>query len=928
MKNIKLIYRYIGLCAFSFIIFFNTNAQEKKNQNIKTDSIKNQLIYYGNNVVRNKISSTSAISKVSGDKLRQINSINPGNSMFGLLPGLTVMGNSHYFIRGINSMNSNSIVTLIDGVESNISSINVNDIENVEVLKDAAALAIYGQRAANSILLITTRQGQKQKMNVSLNMEMGIIQPTELPDFYDAYKYANAVNTARRLDGETDVLYNEMALQAYKDGSSPYFYPNIDWLDETLRNNGYQSNIDVSFRGGGNKVSYFCSLDYRSRDGLYKDFDYEDFSTQQSYDRVSYRANLDIDLSSTTKLKVWAAGNIEETNTPGEETEDIFKAIYKTPANAMPIKYYDNNWGGTSIYGNNPVAMISSTGYNRFQGNRIFLKTYLSQDLSTITKGLSADFSIAHHNFFYSSDSQTKKYKYEQLVQEFDASGVVTDTISRKYGDNSGFKQKTGIQSLARHTSFSGKINYDISLGNNKINSFLLYNENKTVSRGQYKTFITRNIAGNVHFGHKNKYFADVTLSYSGTNVLPKENRFSFYPAVSAAWVISNEDFMSNSSFINFLKLRASWGYAGNNRIRQNTEDTSYGKIGSYYFTDNNTSFGTYGEKMLGGNPKTELAMMSNVGLEINLLKKFNIIADVFYNKRTNILVPSKNVISGVLGVEPDYEPTGEVSNKGIDLLISWSDKIGNFKYSIAGTFNYSKNKIENMNEIPRQFKYQKRTGLPVGQAFGLISDGFFNSQDEINSANKQLFSTLAPGDIRYVDQNNDNLIDNFDQVAIGYNTKVPEIYYGLNINAEYKNFGINALIQGIANYTVYLKTPSIYWPLVNNNNITSFSDNAWTPETPSSATLPRLTTVKNNNNYRTNDIWLKNGNFIKLRNLEVYYLLSKSIANKIHLENIKFFARGTNLLSIDDIEQLDPEQINGGYPMLKTYNFGINLTF
>ncbi|GAA4299065.1 SusC/RagA family TonB-linked outer membrane protein [Aestuariibaculum suncheonense] len=914
-----------------------------QNQNVaitKQDStaIKNQLlntlvsetIETGNNEQLSKQHLTSAINKVSGKELEKTLSFNPANSLYGLLPGLTVLQNGgsagfrnpNLYVRGLNSLNSNAVLVLVDGVETDISTIATLSIESVEVLKDAAALAIYGHRGANGVLLVTTKQGIPQKMDVNVNYQNGITTAVGHPDFLDASGYAQAFNQARLNDGLTP-LYSQSDIQAYANGSSPTFHPNVNWVDEALRGSGTKMNFNTSFRGGSDKVLYYAAINYQAENGLYDDKGLEEYETQIKYDRVNFRTNLNIDLTSTTDLVARVYGSIDELYEPGSGNGGgIISAIYNTPANAYPVVNYNGRWGGTNLYGNNPVALINSTGYRKNQGTAIGINATLKQDLAAVTKGLSGELTLRHHNQATSTDGQTKDFLYEELTQN----ATTMDTISQLYGEDSALSAFSGNGFTERFTSFMGKFNYDKQINDNTINSFVMFNQDKYVGRGQYTTFLRQNLAANIHYGYKDKYLADLTVSYAGSSVLPKD-RFEFYPAVSAAWVVSEEDFIADDSWVQYLKLRGSFGYAGSDRIQLNTEDQSYSGVGSYLFTQNNSTAGSIAEGRLGGNPKMERAMMANAGLDVNFFKKLNLSVDAFYNRRTNILVSTGGLTSDVIGVGAPLLPVGEVENKGFEASLTWQDQISDFNYSATAMFSYAKNKIIESGEAPQPYEYMRRTGKPIGQAFGLISDGFFSSQTEIDNSHPQLFSSLLPGDVKYVDQNGDNVIDNFDQVAMGY-SYIPEMYFSLNLHADYKGLGFNAIFQGVANLTVNLNTPSVYRPLVNNSNITTFSNNAWTPSNMNTATLPRLTTLDNDNNYRNNDIWLRDGDYIKLRALEFYYSLPKVFLSKFGVDYFKISLRGTNLFSWDDIDQLDPEALSINYPLIKTFNMGVEFTF
>lgn len=633
----------------------------KANNSLDSTNIENELlkkltseiIYMGNNTQIEKQKLTSAIDKVSGEELEKTNSFNPANSLYGLLPGLMVLQNGgdalnrdpNIFIRGLNTLNNNSILVLVDGIETDLGYLNTQSIESVEVLKDASALAIYGQRGANGVLLVTTKSGIPQKMDVNVSFENGITTPVGYPDFLDASGYAQAFNQARQYDGLTQ-MYSAADIQAYKNGSSPTFNPNVNWIKESMRGSGRTLNLNTSFRGGGENVLYYAAINYQAEDGLYRDRELEEYATQSKYDRVNFVTNLDVKLTPTTQLIARLSGAVDEDYSTSSSDGAIMNAIYRTPANAFLVINYNERWGGTSLYRDNPVAMINSTGYSKTQGTTIAVTGTLKQDLNSLVKGLSGELSIRHNNRATSLDGQTKNYQYEELS----FNKTTMDTISQLFGENSVLNPYSNNGFISRYTNFSAKLNYDKHIEDHDFNSFIVFTQDKYVQGGQYNTYLRQNIAGKIHYGYQDKYLADITVSYAGSSVLPKD-RFEFYPAVSAAWVISEEDFIHDDAWIQYLKLRGSFGYAGSDRIQQNTEDQSYGGVGNYYFTNNNNSAWSTGEGLLGGDPKMEKAMMSNFGVDVNFFKKLNLTLDAFYNKRTNILVSSDGQTSNILGV-------------------------------------------------------------------------------------------------------------------------------------------------------------------------------------------------------------------------------------------------------------------------------------
>jgi hypothetical protein len=360
-----------------------------------------------------------------------------------------------------------------------------------------------------------------------------------------------------------------------------------------------------------------------------------------------------------------------------------------------------------------------------------------------------------------------------------------------------------------------------------------------------------------------------------------------------------------------------------------NLFDQQFTSGGKYFYTYNyKGQTGISPGRMATDDLTYEKASTVNAGIDAILFERLFVNADAFYEKRSNILVPTDQVVSGVIGVVPSIENMGEVINRGMETGITWKEGAGKFKYYIGGTFSYARNKIIEMNEVYRPYDYLKRTGHPVGQPFGMEAVGFFNDENDIADSPQQMFSIVRPGDVKYADQNGDGMIDKFDEIPIGYSGICPEIYYSAKLGFEIAGFGVNVLFQGIAHQTLYLNTQSVFWPLRNNKTISDFSANRWVPMNADKATLPRLTMQSNENNYRRNTIWMQDGDYFKLRSLEAYYNLPDKWMNAVKLKNGKIFAKGMNLFSIDKIKNVDPEWIGVGYPTLTSYHFGIELGF
>lgn len=935
--KIRNIIKVLFVSLTSLLTIGQSKAQESDSTQVN--------LGYGVTLAANE--TTAATGVATAKDLSKYFAINPSNALFGQIQGLTVQQNggdwwnqsANLFVRGqANLDNTSAPLILVDGFERNLSTLTVAEIETVTVLKDVGATAIYGQRGANGVILVTTKRGLDEGMKVDISYEYSTNKAFRMPQMLDSYGYANAMNEALTLDGQ-DNLYSKEQLDAYKNGTYPEYYPNVNWFDEVLDNTGFVHDFNSTFRGGKGRTRYFVALNYMDGSGMLKqDRNNSSNSTQLSYRRANLRANLDIALTKNTLLKFNMAGRISGTNRPGKSTsKKLFENLYGTPSNAYPIQYDNGVWGGSSTYPSNMIADVNDTGYAISHERTFYADLTLVQDLSSITEGLTVSAAVAFDNNVSYWDSKTKGYAYTYKTGQIDeVNGELFGLTTANGGENTALGFTTSVGGQHRQANGIVKINYDKEWGKHKLNALALFHADTEIGFDQNNTFHRINYAIQFHYAYNKKYLADLTMSYSGNNILSQENRFQFYPALSLGWVVSEEDFLSGIDAINHLKLRASAGLVGLEQNEQHLHRLKYGGGGNYFYGDNNSNLGGLKEfRRANPNILPEKSTQFNIGLDAQLFGGLSVNADVFYEERSQILVSEANSTSKVMGVPATFVGDGIVENKGFEVGALWSDQIGDFKYSIGAQYSMARNEIVEQNEVYREWDYQNRTGNSVGQVFGLQDAGFWGVEDGLNGVNNispdgvEYTDTqvLKPGDVKYVDQNGDNKIDQFDAIAIGHNW-LPEINYAITLGAEYKGLGFNAILQGASNVSVNLNTPGVFWPLYNNNNISTFSNDRWTPATASTATLPRLTPEKNDNNYRTSTVWQRDASFLKLRTLEVYYHLPLAIVEKVKLKRAKVFFRGMNLFSVDNIDTMDPEEIGAVYPTLKSYNVGLSVGF
>ena len=887
---------------------------------------------------------TAAVSVIKADKTDRRSAKNIGNSILGEGNGLISLQNGGryaaqnptFYVRGLQTSSNNSPLILVDGIERDITSIAPEEVENVTILKDAAAVALYGYKGTNGAINIITKRGQYESRSIKVTYDHLFNTIANKPKFVDAYTYGMAINEARINDG-LSARYSTQELNALRDGTKPYLYPNVNWVDETFRNTAMTNKYNIEFRGGAKKFRYYTMVDLISDKGFVKSpNNNEGYSTQDKYVKGNLRMNLDIDLTETTDVRVNLLGVLQETSRPGSQA-DLWDMVYTVPAAAFPVKDANGVWGGSDTWAgtSNPVAQSVGAAYYKNHSRTLMFDITLKQDLGMFVKGLGAQVRVGYDNTSNIYEDHSKTYVYSVNAPSWADGDAEPSVKTATYGKDSEMGTDAKVNTFARRLHFDGGFNYDRTFGKHSIYSQLKWDYEYEDPNGVNNTIYRQNFTWFTHYGYNSRYFVDLALVESGSSRLAPNTKWSFSPTLSAAWVISNEDFMKQVSWVNFLKLRASAGIINADYLPGDDVWTYYAQqyatSGGVYPFDSgwNSEFGrTYLGQMATTNPGHEKAYKYNVGIDAKLFGALDVTFDYWMQQRKDIWVSSAGKYSAVLGMDAPYENAGRVDSHGFDLGLDYTKNFGAVSFNLGGNLMYTKNKIKEMLEEPRLYDNLIQTGNPYGQIYGLEAIGFFKDEADIAASPAQNFSTVKPGDIKYRDVNGDNIIDANDKVAIGHSTTCPEIYYNFHIGAEWKGLGFYAMFQGTGNYSAILNTKSMYWPLVGNTNISQYAyDNRWTPENQN-AKLPRLSSESNANNYQTSTLWLADRSFLKLRNVEVYYNLPKSLLEKTKIVNgAKLYVRGIDLLCFDHIDESDPEAY-GINPVNKSVALGLSVTF
>lgn len=904
-------------------------AQSEQNDSNKISSWETTKIGYELSYSKD-VTGFSTILKGS-DIFENATSIDVSKALYGKIAGLNVyqgLGSSSDNISGL-SIHGHAPIVLIDGYVRSIQDVNAAEIESISVLKDATATALYGVQGANGVVLLTTKRGTAGRLKATAKYQFGLSSQFRSPKFADAYTYASYLNSALISDGFAP-KYNTNELAAFKDETYPFAYPNVNWWDEVYKKIGTNHRLELTFDGGSEKFRYFSVIDYMRDKGLFDNTSEDNrYNSNFTDTRLKVRANIDVAITNTTQFKFGLASGLREYNAPC--FGNIYDVLYKIPSAAFPIRQENGIYGGNAIYGvNNPFALLNSTGSERKTYGDLFVDANLCQDLGGLLKGLSADLSIAFDNCGGMFDKSTLTYRYSDLQPSIIDHTLVTNPVI--YGDDSEIlNHSSGFHSLYMNATFRGKINYNYNRGLNQVNTSLIYDQNSFTANGRNQSKKRQSIMAVASYSYNSRYSISGVLNYSGSAYLDPDDRFDLYPAVSAAWNMTDEGFMKNLKFINNLRLNVSYGLSGwDGNLRHELFRQSYGNTDrSYYFTNNVAEVWGKGEGALPIlNLSAERSAKGTLGFNLIAFNNhLSVDVEGFFEKRTQILTNANNV-SGIIGIGIGQLCSGIEKYRGFDASFSWKDRISAVDYGLDVNMSYVNSELVEANEEYQQYDYLYHKGNRVGQSYGLEVEGFFNSEMEINNSPQQLFGgNIRPGDIKYKDQNGDNVIDSQDRVKM-FGSSIPRFYFGFTLNVGYKNFNLSADFQGLTGRTISLLDSPLYKPLVSNGNLSQTlldNEQPWTVENATTATLPRLTTLPNENNYQHNSLWFRDGSFLKLRNLRISYLYPKT---KNHMADVKVYLQGNNLFSLDNVDGFDPEQLGATYPSLRTYWMGLQFSF
>lgn len=869
---------------------------------------------------------------VNRDRFEDNPGIDVRGALFGRIAGLNVSAGSG------DSASENCSLTihgraplvLIDGFPGDISVLTAYEIESVEILSDAVSSAIYGVRGANGVVLVKTRRAVETKLHIGVNYQYGLKTQYRSPEFADATLYANTLNSALLSDG-LEARYSDIELKAFETGLYPYAYPNVNWWDEVYDDFSYNHRLNMTFEGGSRNFHHYTVVDYMYDEGFFKSQTADArYDTTPSDTRLSVRSNLDVILSETGKMQLGLLARFNEYNRANYG--NLINAVYNTPAAAFPIRHANGMYGGSDIYGgSNPVAMLYDSGSFKTIGSAVAANLKFIKDFSPICEGLKAEVGVALNDYGAMTETAAKSYMYRVLSPSMSSDGTLI-TSKSDYGTNSKvISHSSGFRSLYIDFDANAKLSYDRSMGRHGLSASAIFDVQSHTASGRNNS-VKRLSAGILaSYSFDKKYEAGVVLNCSGSSYLVKGSRMMFYPALSLTWTISEEDFLKGSAVIDHLRLASSFGqsgYDGSLVHELSLQSFSSNGAGSYYFTDGILSYGICEGSLPVERIVPEKSTAAYLTLDLEAFDhRLSSHARVFAERRSDMLINASSTVSSVIGINVGKQCEGINDWRGADLNLAWNSSVGGLSYGLYANLSFLDSEVVRDDQDYQRYDYLYHKGNKVGQRYGLEAEGFFFSDADIRNTVTHSFSEVQPGDVKYVDQNGDFRIDDEDIVPIGYSS-IPEWYFGFGFDLGWHGFTLSAAFSGVAGVTVNMLDSPLYKPLVGNNNLSvSFleKETPWTLEDSGSATVPRLTTIPNANNYRNSSVWYRDGSFLKLRNLSLSYTFPENLTGKVGME---IYLRGTNLFSIDSLGIVDPERIGSGYPTSRALWTGVKLNF
>lgn len=925
-----------------------------------------------------KQSMVSSVATIKGEELRMPNR-NLSNNLAGQIPGLIAVqrsgepgyDNAEFYIRGMATFSgTTSPLVLVDGVPRQLYDIEPDEIESFSILKDAAATAIYGAEGANGVVLITSKRGKVQKTSISYRGEGSILTPTRVPQYADSYTYLSLYNEALKNDGRPAAFSDEI-LEKYRTGEDPDLYPNSDWWSILMRDNTWNTRHTLNFRGGNQRTRFFTSGSYFSESGYYKVN--PDYNNNTGLQRYNLRSNIDIDITKTTLLRVDLSGQYLKTNYPGNSSTNIFERISRIPPHLIPAVYSDGTLAQHPNYTGNrasPYINTVESGYRKEWRTLIQSKVNLDQKLDFITQGLTVRGAVS-----FDANSQYNMSRTRTPASFYatgrDAEGKL---IFRKIRNESVFGEPAESNNGVKKLYIESALDYKRQFGKHDVNGLLLYYQKESQFWNDALAYRTQGYTGRVIYAYDNRYSIEASFGTTGSEQFAKGYRFGFFPAVGLAWNIANEAYFPESlkNHISTLKLRGSVGLTGNDDIpgQRFMYRPTFANGGGYSLgIGSSGALNGLGNGLIEGRFQSpflswETELKRNYGMDVTLWNgRVNLTADYFNNERSDILL-QRRTISGVAGFrQSPWQNYGKMTNKGFDGSIDFRHTINDWWFSGRGNFTFARNKIIEYDEIPQVHPWMNITGTRLNSVddmliaerlfeesdFDITLDGNGRKQYALKEgiAQQNFASNVLPGDIKYVDMNKDGVIDDFDRTRDYFHPYIPEIVYGFGASAGYKGIYASVFFQGAANASINIKNPGgvgggvtgysafmpFWWGLEESNVRQEIVDSRWTEENPSQDVFfPRLRVTEMGNNSTESSWWIKDGSFLRLKNVELGYNFKGNFLKMGRMKAARVYIMGQNVALWDKLKMYDPELGTSGagtkYPLPSIWTAGLDVTF
>lgn len=958
-----LVFSYVGFNTIERVV--TTNSTTRIVLEEKTDELDEVVVVaYGS---QKKVSVTGSMSSIKSEDLLRTPVSNVSSALAGRTTGVFAVqrsgepgkDNTDIFIRGIATFAGSEAtkpLVLVDGVERSMNTLDPNEIESVNILKDASATAVFGVRGANGVIIITTKTGTEGKPKLSITSNFAVQNPIRLPELLDAHDWAYWRNIASKNDDPNSAVpFSDEDLELYKNGNDPIFHPNNNWFDIMLSEYIPQQQHNVNVSGGTKAAKYYLSLGLLNQDGAFKNGGFfKDFSANSNYNRYNIRANTDFQWTKNFSTSIKFGTQITDGNYAGVDARSIMNQVFINNPLSGPVSVDDRliwNTDGLGSWrnGNPPLFQLLDNGYSTNFSSSMNADVSFLLKLDDLTKGLSLRGKVTYDNYY------NQQVLRRRQIELYDVKKLTTDP-----GYATVISQYEGVMSIRsenysknRKVYSEGGIDYNRSFDKHNLTALLLGTMERFYSGRDELPFNYMGLVSRVTYNYDNRYLGEFNVGYNGSENFAKGKQFGLFPSFSLGYNISEEPFFPKNDWFTFLKIRGSMGLVGNDKIIINNvlqrflfRPSSYGSTNNiYYFGTGHTAVSGFRENSLGNpNVTWETALKRNIGADMRFIKnKIRLTAELFDEKRRDILWSLNVPITfGSSSLIAPYN-IGQAENKGFETELGINDELRSIGmiYWVNANYSFARNKIIYMDEVNHPYPNLFRTGQPIGQPFGLINEGFYNTWEEINDPNRPISvwegAGLVPGDLKYKDVNKDNIIDENDFSPIGY-TNIPEIMYGLSGGLSWKGIDFSFLFQGAAHVSTYIDgagaTP------FRSGNGTAFTDvvESWSQERYEKGlpiSLPRLTAAPANDkhNYRTSSFWLQDAHYIRLKNMEIGYDLTNIPKIKsLKLSSLRLFLNGQNLLTWTPMKWYDPEiaaNTNGGvYPMTRVMSVGVNIKY